>query len=74
MGRVKRQEAAAGNRRQPPYAFGPAGWALVDFGVALGYGIGVRGAIRVPAACALRLGQGRQNPGCITRHSAIFCG
>jgi len=53
----KRQHRLARGRRKPRHAFGTAGRAAVDGRLADGNGLRVGCAIRVAAACALRLRQ-----------------
>ena len=63
VGRIQRQGGLTHESRQPLDALGSAGWTLIDCCRALGHRDRVGMAVRVSAAGALRLRQGRINRG-----------
>ena len=73
IGWVQCDRWLAGNCRQPLYSLSSAWRALVDAGLTPRDGTCVGRAIRIPATCALGLGQGGQNLGRIGWHGAISC-
>ena len=62
VGWVQWQGGVASDSCQPGNAFSAAGWALVNFCLALGNRLGIGRAVRVAAALALGLRQGSMKP------------